>query len=186
MAQTDINLIFTGGNTGSAQAITSSTVISTGIYDLATGLMNTGSTYATSPINDGNATYYGEDLGIGPKRLMMYAAIGTAFAGGTSLNIAIQAAVDTQGSGNFSGLTFQTIAETGAIPLANLTASNSYIPLPDIPRRAAGQKLYRFLQLAYIPVGTFTAGTISFAGMVSERPDFQTGPAYAGNFTVGA
>jgi len=35
-------------------------------------------------------------------------------------------------------------------------------------------------------VGTFTAGTISFAGMVSERLDFQTGPAYAGNFTVGA
>ena len=191
MAQTDINLVWTGGNTGAAQAITSAAVVSTGILDLATGLMNTTTSYVAPLLSDGNATYFGQDYGVGAERLMMWATVGTTFLGGTSLNISIQGAVDTQGSGLFSALTFQTYAETGAIPVAALVApTNSVavpniIPLPDWPRRIITKALPRFIQIVYTPVGTFSAGTINFAGMGLQRPDpFNLGQ-YASGFSVG-
>ena len=87
--QTDTNLLFTGGNTGSAQSITSTSVRSTGILDLATGLMNTGTTYSAAPLTQGNASVFAEDLGNGPWRMNMIALLSTTFTGGTSLNIQI-------------------------------------------------------------------------------------------------
>lgn len=183
--QTDSNLIWTGSPTGAAQAITSAAVVSTGIYDLATGLMNTGTTFAAAPLTIGNATFFGEDLGVGWLRLMMHATIGTVFAGGTSLLIGIQGAIDTIGAGNFSSLTFLTYAQTGPLLTAQLTAG-AMIPLPDWPRRITPAKLPRFIQLLYTPTGTFTTGTIAFAGMSLERPGFMNGPQYPSGFSVGA
>ena len=187
MAMTDSNLLFVGGVTGSAISITSSAVRSTGILDLATGLMNTGSTYATSPVSTGNATVFGEDLSIGPRKFDFVAWIGTAFAGGTSLNIAIQGAVDASSGtypANLSGLTWTTYAETGAVPVAVLTA-NGKIPLPDWPHRQIGAALPRFISLLFTPVGTFSGGTITTAGMFMPAPH-NPGGLYPSGFSVGA
>lgn len=189
--QTDANLLFTGGSTGAAQAITSSAVGSTGILDLATGLMNTGSTYAAAGLNIGNASIFAEDLGVGPRRLQFAAAIGTAFTtGGTSLTIAIQGAVDAASGSypaNLSGLTWTTYAETNAIPAATLVTAGpgAIIPLPDWPVHALGLAMPRFIRLLYTPVGTLVAGTIAYAGLFMPRSDNKVG-LYPGGFSVGA
>jgi hypothetical protein len=197
--QTDINLVFTGGITGSAQAITSAAVRSTGILDLATGLMNTGTTYAASPLSGGayytnTSLLFSEDLGPGALRMRLAAIIGAAFVGGTSLNLAIQGAVDASGGtypANLSGLTWATYAETGAIPLADLgiapsaggDPSQSIITLPDWPDRLIKTAMPRFISLLYTPAGTFSGGTIGFAGMLVGKPDFNVGK-YPGGFSV--
>ena len=195
--QTDSNLLFTGGVTGSAQAITSAAVRSTGILDLATGLMNTGSTYAASPLTMGNATVFGEDLGSGSKRFYGAAMIGTTFVGGTSLNIAWEGAVDASGGtypANLSGLTWTIYAETGAIPVAALIAATAgfvgvqkggMINLPDWPYRQIVASMPRFISLLYTPVGTFSGGTISLSGMFMPRPDFGL-QYYPSGFSVGS
>lgn len=188
--QTDSNALFVGGITGSALAITSAAVRSTGILDLATGLQNTGTTYAADPLITGNASVFGEDLGIGARRLEFLASIATAFVGGTSLNIAIQGAVDASGGtypANFSGLTWTTYAETGAIPLAVLggTAPFGFIQLPDWPHRQISANLPRFISLLFTPVGTFSAGAIGFAGYF--MPAFRNAVGkYPSGFSVGA
>lgn len=197
--QTDTNLLFTGGNTGAAQAITSANVRSTGIFDLGTGLMNTGTTYGAPVVSGGNflinaALLFGEDLGPGAQRLRLLAVIGTAFSGGTSLNIQIQGAADASAGtypANLSGLTWTTYAETGAIPLADLgnaaaaavDPSKSIITLPDFPDRLLTTAMPRFISLLYVPVGTFGAGAISAAGVFLQKPDFNIGK-YVGGFTV--
>lgn len=193
--QTDYNLIFTGGNTGSAQDITSAAVRSTGILDLATGLMNTGSTYSASPMTSGNATVFAEELGNGRLRARLAAMIGATFTGGTSLNIAIQGAVDAASGSypaNLSGLTWTTYAETGAIPVAELTAPSSgnasntgLIILPDWPHRMVKTAMPRFISLLYTPVGSFSGGTISTAGFFLQLPDFDL-QQYPSGFQVGA
>jgi phage tail protein X len=197
--QTDTNLIFTGGNTGPAQAITGTAVRSTGILDLATGLMNTGVTYAASPLSGGNylintSLLFSEDLGPGALRLRLAAIIGTAFSGGVSLNIQIQGAVDASAGAypaNLSGLTWMTYAETGAIPVADLgiaaaasvIPSSSIITLPDWPERTIFTAMPRFISLNYVPAGTFGAGALSFAGMMLQKPNFGIGQ-YVGGFSI--
>jgi hypothetical protein len=197
--QTDINLVFTGGNTGSAQAITNAAVRSTGILDLATGLMNTGTTYAASPLSGGaylsnTSLLFSEDLGPGAMRLRFLAILSAAFVGGTSLNLAIQGAPDASAGAypaNLSGLTWQTYGETGAIPIADLgnapaasgDPSKSIISLPDWPDRTIATAMPRFISLLYTPVGTFSAGGIGFAGVFVGKPDFNNGK-YAGGFSV--
>lgn len=185
--QTDSNGLFVGGITGSALAITSAAVRSTGILDLASGLMNTGTTYSDDGLNTGVATVFGEDLGVGPWRLEFLAAIGAAFAGGTSLNIAIQGAVDAAAGtypANLSGLTWTTYAETGAIPLAQINATPGIIRLPDWPHRQIVLKLPRFISLLFTPVGTFSAGTISYAGYFMPSAANPVGQ-YPSGFSVG-
>lgn len=197
MAQSDANLIFTGGSTGSAQAITSSAVGSTGILDLATGSVSTGSTYSASPVYTGQAgligttgnSLFGEELGIGASRLMLLCTTGTAFtAGGTSLTIALQGAVDASSGSypaNFSSLTWTTYAETNAIPSATLVSAgaNAKIPLFDWPHRALLASMPRFIRMLYTPAGTLVAGTIGFCGIVLQRHDNQVG-LYPGGFSV--
>lgn len=186
--QTDTNLLFVGGNTGSALSITSSAVASTGILDLSQGTMNTGTTYSNDPMTTGSSSYFAEDLGNGPWRLNLSAFIGTAFAGGTSLNIAFQGAPDASGGSypaNLSGLTWTTYAETGAIPLANINVANSQIFLPDWPHRLIKAAMPRFIRLYFTPVGTFSAGTIVLAGVFMGRPDFDM-QNYPGGFAVGS
>jgi hypothetical protein len=200
MAQSDVNNIWTGGNTGSAQAITSSAVRSTGILDLAFGAMLTSaSTYVQFTGGGGylitpSSYVFAEDLGPGAIRLRLMGIIGTAFTGGTSLNVAWQGAVDNSGGAypaNVSSLTWTTYGETGAIPVAQLgtTPSTAKIPnqvffnLPDWPDRMIATAMPRFISLLYTPVGTFSTGTIAFAGLMTQKPDFNIG-SYVGGFQV--
>ena len=179
--QTDSNLVFVAS--GSPQAILGVTV-NTNPLDLAQGTIVTGANYPTSlSLTFGNATYFGEDLGIGYGRLPLAVWTGAAFAGGTSLNIQIQGAVDN-GGGTVAGLTFNTYAESGAQPLANLGA-NLEFPMPDWPQAAIKLANPRFIRLAFVPVGTFTAGTIAFAGFALQRPSLNIG-SYPSAFSVGA
>lgn len=178
--QGDINLIFS-----SAQTVTgASNVASTGTVDLAEGVMLTGTTYDNPPptLSTGSAgTLFGGDFGIGFHRLYLSIFIGTAFTGGTSLNIAIQGAPDNLG-GTIAGLVWQTYAESGPQLTVNLKA-NTKFPMPDWPHRAIGAALPRFIRLLYQPVGTFAAGTINFAGFTLARPD---SPSYPSGFVVAA
>lgn len=189
--QTDFNLIFTGGQFP-AQAVTNANVRSQGILDLATGLMidsNVATTYAASPMTTGNASVFGEDLGIGDEKLPLAVYLGASFAGGTgtSLNIAIQGAVDASGGtypANLSGLTWTTYAESGTQAKAGLTA-NAKFPMPDWPHRAIAAAMPRFISLLYIEAGTLSIGTIAFAGFVLQRNDNPVGQ-YPSGFTVSA
>ena len=193
--QSDVNLVFVGPSLATTSiAITSAAVGSTGILDMAAGTMldtTSVTTYAKCPMTIGNASVFGEDLGVGPWRLTPFVTIGTAFTtGGTSLNVAWQGAVDASGGtypANISGLTWTTYAETGAITTATLIAAgaNAKIPTPDWPHRAIQAALPRFIRLLFTPVGTLATGTISFAGLVMPRADSPVG-LYPSGFSVGS
>lgn len=181
MAQGDVNLIFS-----SAQALTTSNIASTGVLDLAEGVMLTGTTYDNPPpLTHGTSTVFGEDLGIGPKRLKLGVWLGSAFVGGTSLNIAIQGAIDNA-SGSLSGLTWNTFVESGAQVTARLLA-NTLFPMPDYPIDAIGlsNPPPRFIRLLYQIVGTYTGGTIATAGFFNAI-SYDRLKSYPGGFSVGA
>ena len=186
MAQGDINLTFSSG-----QAITASAA-STYTYDMAQGVVTTtGGTYLTNsaaglPLTFGNATYYGNDFGIGSKRLSLMAWVGTAFATGTSLQISWRGAPDN-GGGTIAGLTFTTYASGPVIPVATLTAAQ-IISLPDwpfdLPGNLGSNPPPRFVQLYYTVAGpNFTAGTIT-AGVFNAVSRNRLG-SYPSGFSVG-
>jgi hypothetical protein len=160
MALQDQNLVLS-----SAQAVTASAV-STNCYDILNGVLiaTSGGTYTVPPNSIiGNATYFGEDLGlgrgVGTPTIEVFSGTGTP-AVATSLQVALQGAPDN-GGGTISGLTFVTYIETGAIPLANILASIRVCAF-DLPRRQSGNALPRFLQLDYIVAGSnFTGLTVT-------------------------
>lgn len=158
MALQDQNLVLS-----SAQAITA-TAQSTNAYDLLTGnlIAVTGAAYTTNAII-GNATTFAEDLGlgrgVGTPTIEVFSGSGTP-AAATSLQIAAQGGPDG-GTGNTSGVTYTTYAETGAIPLASILALNRLAAF-DLPRRQVGVAMPRFLALDYIVVGAnFTGLTVT-------------------------
>ena len=194
--QTDQNLIFDGLNGVAHNIAGSANVPSTGTLDLAEGLMLTGGNYdnpaANFLISPNLGGIWGEDLGVGSKRLNMSAFVSNTLpflGGGATLNVAYQGAVDNL-SGVLAGLTWTTFGETGpSLTAANLLAG-ALIPLPDFSRRAAyaigvNGAMPRFIRLLYQITGTFTQGSIAFAGMSMGRPDGVTSlPFYGSGFTV--
>jgi hypothetical protein len=167
MAILDLNLILS-----SNQAITV-TAPSTGVIDMA------GVGIGNAPPNAFGVSnsVFGQDIGIGdgmsPPNLTCI--IGTAFVGGTSLNVQIQASVDS-GAPSYNASNWETIVETGALLTAVLTAGTK-IAEYTIPPRAPGQSFPRFYRLNYVVVGTFSAGTIGFAGIATGRDDTPSYPA---------
>jgi len=158
MALQDQNLVLS-----SAQAITA-TAQSTNAYDLLNGgtLAVASGAYTSNSII-GNATTFGEDLGlgrgVGTPAIEVFSGSGTP-AAATSLQIAAQGAPDA-GTGNTSGVTYVTYIETGAIPVASILAS-SRLAAFDLPRRQVGAALPRFIALDYIVVGSnFTGLTVT-------------------------
>jgi hypothetical protein len=154
MALQDQNLVLS-----SAQAITG-TAQSTNAYDILNGntlAVATGA-YTTNSII-GNATTFGEDLGLGRGKgtpaIEVFSGSGTPITA-TSLQIAAQGAPDA-GTGNTSGLTYVTYIETAAIPIASILASNRLAAF-DLPRRQVGAALPRFIALDYIVVGSNFSG----------------------------
>lgn len=130
----------------------------------------------------GNATVFGQDPGIGQFRPEIAAAIGTAVAGSTSINAQLQYAVDSGVGGGYQPGTWNTIAETGAIAIANLTANTVFMRFPFLPAFPAGT-IPRFVRLQFTPVGTTTAGTVAFALVTLIRDD-QANKFASKNFTV--
>jgi hypothetical protein len=123
----------------------------------------------------GTAALFGADIGVGGRlRPEINAALGVACAtaNGATLNAALQAAPDTGAAGNYTPGVWTTLAETGAIAVANLTAGQIIARFPFLPAFPAGLRP-RFLRLLFqIPAATnFTAGTISFALVTQVRDD---------------
>lgn len=170
MAMLDKQLQFSNG-----QAITA-TAASTNVLDLLTSEQDT-TTFTTAPSSTfGNATYFGEDLGIGqgvgsPQVLVMSGA--AAFLTLTSLNIQFQGAPNNataQASGLISDLTFVTYIETGTIGVALLTAS-TMIARFAWPKRQIAAALPRFVRLNYVVAGSnATAGSLT-ADVALATPD---------------
>lgn len=150
----------------SAQAITA-TAASTNTYDIEIG--NTVTTTFTPSPNAiiGNATYFGEDLGlgrgVGQPMIEVFSGSGTP-AVATSLQIAAQGAPMNNtafASGLVSDLVFVPYIETRGIPLASILASIRLASFA-LPRREAGAALPRFLNINYIVVGSnFTGLTVN-------------------------
>ena len=117
-----------------------------------------------SSANGGGA----RDMGIGDNpALKLFVQISTAFAGGTSLQVALQGAID-DGAGAPS--TFTTWYSSPVYALAGLTPAGLRLLNIDFPRPPAGVAVPRFMRLAYIILGTMTAGQV-VAGVVLDRDD---------------
>ena len=144
-------------------------------------LLGTG--VGTAPVNIiGTPSVYGaaDAMGIGKERVALQIATGAAaFAGGTSLNVALQGAID---NGSYQPGTWNTFGESGALLTANLTASTVICRLPWLPPWPFNLRP-RFLRLLFTPVGTFTAGAIAYALPVTGRDDYSAANA-AKNFAV--
>lgn len=180
----DFNLQFSN-----AQAITADAA-STYMYDQLTGEKDT-TTFTTAPANTwGNATYFGEDLGIGKgmgtPRVVV--TVGTAFLTIVDLTIEFRGAPNNataQASGLRSDLTFTVYIKTPSIALALLTA-NTRIASFDWPMRKTGQGLPRFIDLNYDVNTSATAGTITADVTLGEDDATGTLGQYPSNFTVAA
>lgn len=96
---------------------------------------------------------YKNDLGKGTKVPLRVQMTGTA-AGGTSIQLAVQVSTDEAFTSPI------TVATTAAIPLASLVAGYVF-PIDQIPLKANE----RYIRLAYITLGTFTAGGTITAGV---------------------
>src|SRR5262245_29645984 len=107
------------------------------------------------------------DMGIGDDpALKLLVQVTTAFAGLTSLSVALQGAPD-DGTGNPG--TFVTWWTGPATLLANLTVGARLYDM-DFPRPPAGVPVPRFVRLLYTIAGTGTGGTIK-AFIVLDRHD---------------
>lgn len=181
MALLDQNLVFSN-----AQAITA-TAASTNAYDIETGLSF--ATSFTQP-NDviGNATFFGEDLGLGRGKgaqyIEVYTGAGTP-AAATSLNIQVRGAPNNAtafSSLNRSDLTFVVYVESGAIVLASILASRHLSSLA-LPRRLDTAALPRFYDLNYVVAGSnFTGLTVKAYLSLGDTSAQDTLPQYASNY----
>jgi hypothetical protein len=127
-----------------AQAVTTGTQLSTNAYDMGVA----------------------RDIGRG-RNLRVYANVGTAFAGGTSLQTNVIESAN-------SDLSSATVIATGlAIVEASLTASAKILDM------VLPQTSKRYLGLQFITVGTHTAGTVN-AGIVMDTDSNTTFPAVTG------
>lgn len=123
----------------------------------------------------GNVTNFGapDAMGVGGLRPELLVNVGDAFVTGTSatLNVALQGAPDA-GTPTWQPGTWQTIAETGELTAAQLTAEQTIMRMPWLPPFPANLRP-RFLRLLFqVPAATlFTAGTIANAVVVPCRDD---------------
>lgn len=112
-------------------------------------------------------------------------SIGTTFVGtgNTTMTFAIKAAPQTSAT-DYSQGTYTTLAQTGAIPVANLLGGASFnIPIPPIVL-PVGELPPRYYKLAYtVANGPFTAGKVS-SGMVLNQPNIAEGSQFPKNFVA--
>lgn len=107
------------------------------------------------------------DMGIGDDpALKLLVLVTTAFTGLTSLQVALQGAVDN-GAGAPAAFTTWWLSPVYA--LATLVAGARLYDM-DMPRPPAGVAVPRFLQMSYGVVGTGTGGAIK-AFIVLDRHD---------------
>jgi len=160
------------------QAITA-TATSTGVYDTA-GL---GVGQPVTNLFGIQSANFGDDLGGGGPNAsapQLGVFINTAFTAGgaATLTVQLQAAVDTNNTGTPG--TWDTIMQSGAIPVANLVGDATRpVCSFTVPDRFPGQSFPRFYRLNYVvATGPFTAGNLS-AGFLTGIDDV---PFYGSRF----
>jgi hypothetical protein len=200
MAMYDQNLTFFKTPTG--QAVAGANVVSELTYDILQGLAldSATGTYPVPPDaivgrlrpdTTPPTKFWGEDLGLGrgvgtpTVDVYMAATAAAPPAGGTSLVVVLAGAVDN-GSGSISALTFTPYIQSGPITLAQLIANLAQgwnqIAEFDLPRRPIGTPLPRFLQIQYVPTGTFTGLNLKgYIGLGDTSAEDTLGQ-YAANF----
>lgn len=118
----------------------------------------------------GSPASFGEDLGgggphAGAPQLAVWIPTGFTAGGAATLQVQLQAAVDTNNTGTPG--TWQTIDQSAPFALADLTASQTpQHPLVSftVPERYPGQNFPRFYRLNYvIGTGPMTAGAVTSA-----------------------
>lgn len=126
----------------------------------------------------GNASRFGEDLGIGDGEALpkVFCSIGTApiTTDSATLTVAFQTSTDSS--------TWSTSLETPPIAAALLTAGASFAKM-DWPHRPVGAAVPRYVRLNFtVGTGHFTTGTV-FAAIVLQRDDWPASQQGA-NFVV--
>ncbi|HUO90259.1 MAG TPA: hypothetical protein VMU08_13875 [Rhizomicrobium sp.] len=130
----------------------------------------------TAPVNIfGNTTLFGQDPGTGLIKPLVEAIVGTAFATSNSatLTVQLQYAADQGSGGSYQPSTWYTIIATGALTAAQLAAGTVFSKFDWQPVFPATIRP-RYVRLnGAVPAATnFTAGTITFAGVMIGRDDF--------------
>ena len=158
MALQDMNLVLSDG-----QALTA-TAASTYVYDALLGTRITTTFNTAAPAIIGNATYFGEDLGlgrgVGTPSVEVFSGPGTPITS-TGLTIALEGAPNNataQASGLVSDLAFVIYIQEDEMLLALILPSIRLCQF-DLPRRKVGSALPRFYRLLY------TVDSASFAGL---------------------
>jgi hypothetical protein len=153
---------------GSPLTVTSAAVASPNVIDLlglGVGVNPSGTSIWGTTALFGQA----DAMGVGGARPELNVTLSTAnWAGGTSLNVALQGAPDT--ASTFLPGTYVTYAETGAIVTASLLANTVIARFPWLPPFPANQRP-RYLRLLFTPVGTFTTGAVASALVTTVRDD---------------
>lgn len=152
----DANLVFDMGtyNTGTGM---------TGVNQFASNATTT----STNVINLVNA----RDIGAGGVNdsadLTAEVLVTTAYTGGTSVNIQL--------AGSTNGSAWTVYAETGAIPIANLTVGAKYkLRMPIV--NPDGGPAPQYLQMQYVNVGANTAGAVmAWLGSVDNNRYYPPG-----------
>lgn len=107
------------------------------------------------------------DAGDGQNPLVVEFLITTAYAGGTSVNFQVQGSTDN--------VTWTTYSESGAIPIASLTANNRIkLRMPMVnPDNGPNP---RYLRTAYVNAGVNTAGAvIAWLGTIDQASYYPAG-----------
>jgi hypothetical protein len=112
------------------------------------------------------------EIGEGDDLFMVF-TVGTAFAGGTSINFNVTVADDAALSTNAT-----TIGMSGVIVTASLTAASQFVVRLNPQIASLGR---RYLGATYTVVGTMSAGTVT-ADIVTDIQDGRK--SYASGFAV--
>ena len=133
----------------------------------------------------GNTTVWGADPGIGREKPVIQINIGTGFTTGTSATgtFRLEYAADQGAAGAYQPSTWYVSSETMAhavgVLVANAKIRMDLTPAPpEVPNP-------RFVRLTVYPASgaDFTAGTVTFAGLVTT-PDDQANKNQAANYVV--
>lgn len=134
------------------------------LFDSATAVTAATGTQASANVLD---LLNARDIGAAHwPDLKLLAQVIQAFAGGTSVSLALQGSTDN--------VTYTTMLTSAAFTLGSLTAGSRLADI-SVPRPAPGQAMPRYLRLLYTTVGTHTQGTIT-AGIVLDRQDWSAYP----------
>lgn len=126
--------------------------------------VTTGTQYSTDKYDTGLANHPNVNTG---RELQVFVSVGTAFAGGTSLQVNVVESANAD-------LSSPTVLLTGAVVLEASLPAAAVLIRSALPRTSK-----RYLGLQFVTVGTHSAGTI-WGGIVRDIDDtafpaFETG-----------